>query len=163
MDIDDIDTKLLDQIQRNARLSTSELASQVELSPAGVHRRLKKLYDQGIIRQTVALVDRHKVGLDLLCILRATFRDNMDPRNREALARATAALPEVLECYTLTGDSDVLMKVAVRDHQALKSFLERFAKAQNVIARVETAIVLEEIKSTTALNVTRKQQTRDAP
>lgn len=150
--LDDTDLQLLALLQEEF-IGPTELAQRVGLSAAGVHRRLRRLRQEGIVQRPVALLNRHRLGIDLLCILHATFRDNMDPRNREALAQAVHALPEVLECYLLTGASDVLLKVAVRDHQALKCFLERFAKAQNVIARVETAIVLEDVKVTTAFNI----------
>lgn len=151
--IDSVDASLLNLLQRGDQLSTADLAQRVGLSPAGVHRRLKKLHETGIIRQRVALVDRHKVGIDLLCVLSASFKDNMNPRNRDVRERATAELPEVLECFMLTGETDVLIKIAVRDHTALKDFLHRFAKKQDVIARVQTAIVLEEIKVTTQLDI----------
>lgn len=152
--LDSTDIKLLQRLQVDARVSASELAHYVDLSPAGVHRRLKKLYGTGIIRQTVALVDRHKVGLDLLCFLSVTFKSNMHPGNRVKLVQAMAALPEVLECYTLTGPVDALIKVAVRDQEALKAFVQRLAEAQDVIDRVQTSLVLEEIKVTTSLALT---------
>ncbi len=159
--VDHVDARILNLLQKGEQLSTADLAQRVGLSPAGVHRRLKKLQESGIIHQRVALVDRHKVGIDLLCILSATFKDNMNPRNRDVLERATAELPEVLECFMLTGEADVLIKIAVRDHTALKEFLHRFAEKQDVIARVQTAIVLEEIKVTTQLNIEPEDGGRD--
>ncbi|MCA9836501.1 MAG: Lrp/AsnC family transcriptional regulator [Trueperaceae bacterium] len=149
--MDTIDRKLLSLLQHNAELKHSELAEAVGLSSTGVHKRLKRLKDEGFIKKTVVVLDRNKLELDLLCFLKVSFKSNMLANNLQDLPQAVASLPEVLECYTLTGSTDAIIKVAVPDHTALRDFLRRLALAQNVIDRVETCIVLEEFKEGTAL------------
>lgn len=149
--MDEINRKLLQLLQQNAQTSQAELAQQVGLSPGGVHKRIHKLHAEGYVRKTVGLLDRNRLGLDLLCFLKVTFKNNLEAKNLPALRRAVEGLPEVLECYTLTGTDDALLKVAVRDHIALRDFLRRFSESQRVIDRVETCIVLEEFKEGTAL------------
>jgi DNA-binding Lrp family transcriptional regulator len=75
----------------------------------------------------------------------------MTSENLAALPKAIEALPEVLECYTLTGSTDAILKIAVRDHTALREFLRKLSEVQSVIDRIETCIVLEEFKEGTAL------------
>jgi DNA-binding Lrp family transcriptional regulator len=151
--MDNTDAKLLELMQRDAGTGHAELAQAVGLSVAGVHKRLKRLETNGLIRKTVAQLDREKLGLDLLCFLSVTFKANTEPTNMAELRRATAGLPEVLECYTLTGSSDAILKVIVRDHKGLREFLARLSDAQNVLDRIQTSIVLEEIKETHELPI----------
>lgn len=151
--LDEVDATLLHLLQRDASIGHAELARSVGLSVAGVHKRVRRLQTSGLIRRTVAQLDRERLGLDLMCFLTASFKVNTDPDNMGALREATAALPEVLECYTLTGANDAILKVAVRDHKHLREFLARFSSAQNVISSIQTAIVLEEIKETHELPV----------
>ena len=100
-----------------------------------------------------AILDREKLGLDLLCFLFVRFKSNMETHNMEELQRALRALPAVLECYTTTGDTDAILKVVVPDHNALKALLREIAGAQGVIERIHTSICLEELKNVTELPV----------
>ena len=120
---------------------------------AGVHKRVRRLQTSGLIRRNVAQLDREGLGLDLLCFLTASFKTNTHTDNMRALREATAELPEVLECYTLTGANDAILKITVRDHKHLREFLLRFSSVQDVISSIQTAIVLEEIKETHELPV----------
>lgn len=151
--MDAIDVRLLNELQHDADIRTVDLGKLVGLSPAGVHKRLKRLRERGLIRGTVALLDRNALGLDLLCILTLKFRENLMTENLTALERCVNDFPEVLEAYTLTGSVDAIVKVTVSNHRSLREFLRRFAEAQDVVETVQTAIVLEEVKSTSELPV----------
>ncbi|WP_245872675.1 Lrp/AsnC family transcriptional regulator [Deinococcus planocerae] len=144
--LDEIDRTLLALLQEDASLSHVDLARQVGLSAPGVHKRLKHLRQGGYIKKVAAVLDRARLGLDLLCFLKVTFRSNLRPENVAELQRCIQELPEVLECYTVTGSSDAILKIAVTDHFALRDFLRRLAEGQQVIERAETCIVLEEFK-----------------
>ena len=143
--LDDIDRTLLTLLQDDAGLSHADLARRVGLSAAGVHKRLKRLWQGGYVRKLTAVLDRHRLGLDLMCFLKVTFRSNLQPENLADLQRCIRALPEILECYTVTGSSDAI-KVAVTDHVALRDFLRRLSEQQQAIERTETCIVLEAFK-----------------
>jgi DNA-binding Lrp family transcriptional regulator len=149
--MDVVDKQLLTLLQHNAETSHAELALSVGLSVTGVHKRLKRLKQEGIIKKVVAVLDRSKLGLDLMCFLKVTFKNNLSGPNLPILQDAIRELSEVLECYTLTGTDDAILKIAVRDHVALREFLRRFSESQAIIDRVETCIVLEEIKEGTLL------------
>ena len=149
--MDSVDKQLLTLLQLNAETSHAELAVAVGLSVTGIHKRLKRLKQEGIIKKVVAVLDRSKLGLDLMCFLKVTFKNNLFGPNLPVLQDAIRELSEVLECYTLTGTDDAILKIAVRDHVALREFLRRFSESQAIIDRVETCIVLEEIKDGTLL------------
>ncbi len=144
--LDEIDRTLLTLLQDDASTSHADLAQQVGLSATGVHKRLKHLRQGGYIKKVTAILDRSKLGLDLLCFLKVTFRGNLQPDNLAELQRCIQTLPEILECYTVTGSSDAIIKVAVRDHVALRDFLQRLSAQQQAIERAETCIVLQELK-----------------
>lgn len=144
--MDHIDRQLLATLQRDAEISHASLGQAVGLSAAGVHKRLARLRQQGYIQRTAALLDRGRLGLDLMGFLLVNFRSNLRPENLGELERAVAGIPQVLECYTVTGTSDAILKIAVRDHTELRDLLQTLARAQDVIERVQTCIVLEEFK-----------------
>jgi len=154
--IDDVDARLLVLLQENSQRTHVELARDVGLSPAAVHKRLKRLREDGPIERFTVLLDRHALGLNLLCFIELRFKHNMSPVNRESLIATLSGFPEVLECFTLTGDNDAIMKVVVRDQEHLKVFVQGLAEAQDVIERIRTALALEEYKSTTALPVAQR-------
>lgn len=149
--LDDVDAQLLALLQENSLRTHVELAQAVGLSSAAVHKRLKRLRDDGSIERYTVILNRHALGLKLLCFIELRFKHNMGPANRDSLSKALSRFPEVLECFTLTGDDDAIMKVLVRDQEHLKEFVQRLAEAQEVIDRIRTSLVLEEYKSTTAL------------
>ena len=145
--MDDTDKHLLSALQRDADVNRAELASEVGLSPAGLHKRLSRLKSQGYLQRSVALLDRRRLGLDLLAFMLVTFRSNLRFENQDALRRAVADIPQVLECYTLTGTSDAILKIVVRDHRELRDLLQTLARSQDVIDRIQTCVVLEEFKN----------------
>ena len=147
--LDDLDWRLLAHLQRDARVSTAELARQFKLSPPGVQKRLRRLEENGVIERYVTLVNREAVGLDLLCfvlVMLAHHRPDSVKRFRAGVTK----MPEVLECHHLTGEFDCLLKLVVANHDELQRFLERLMKVGGV-DRLRTSIVLSEIKSVTGL------------
>lgn len=145
--MDKLDQQLLSALQRDAEVSRAELAREVGLSHAGLHKRLGRLKSQGYIQRTVALLNRRSLGLDLLAFMLVTFRSNLRFENQDALRQAVAGIPQVLECYTLTGTSDAILKIVVRDHRELRDLLQTLAQAQDVIDRIQTCVVLKEFKN----------------
>ncbi|MCZ6794080.1 MAG: Lrp/AsnC family transcriptional regulator [Planctomycetota bacterium] len=148
--LDDMDWRVLRLLQNDARVSTAELARQVELSPPGLQKRLRKLEESGVIERYVTLVNRESVGLDLLCFVHVTLAHH-EPEYVSRFRDAMKLFPEVLECHHLTGEFDYLLKVVVENHKHLERFLvEKITRIPGV-DRVRTSIVLREIKTSTAL------------
>ncbi|MBE2267551.1 MAG: Lrp/AsnC family transcriptional regulator [Anaerolinea sp.] len=149
-ELDDLDKAILTELQEDSAISNVELARRISLSPPAVHARIKRLEDLGYVRQYVAVLDREKVGYDMLCLINVTLQmHQMD--NINLFREAVQQMPEVLECYFLTGEFDYLLKVVVRNRKELELFLMEKLTPIHGIARIATSIVLTEIKYTTAL------------
>lgn len=148
--LDDLDRQLLQYLQREARLTSVELARRLRLSSAGLHKRVRKLEAQGVIEGYTARLSRHALGLDLLCFVQVSLAHHQ-PARVERFPDRIRAMPEVLECHYLTGEVDYLLKVVVASHQELERFL--FDKLMKVagVDRVRTSIALKEVKSSTVL------------
>ena len=121
--LDRIDRRILECLQQDGGLSNQELAEKVGLSPSPCLRRVRALEEAGIILKRVTLLDRKKLGLSLTVILNIGM-DRHTPERFEAFEHAVAALPEVQECYLVTGqEADYQLKVVVPDMDAYQSFL----------------------------------------
>jgi DNA-binding Lrp family transcriptional regulator len=148
--LDELDRAILSHLQENARITNSELAQRVQLSPPGLQKRLRKLEDAGIINRYVTLVDREKVGIDLLCFIQVDLQ-YQDGDIAKAFVQAIQAMPEVLECYHVTGDSNYLLKVVVGNRRRLEHFLIDTLSPAPGVSKIHTAMVLNDVKMTTAL------------
>ncbi|CAN1210318.1 Lrp/AsnC family transcriptional regulator [Tumidithrix helvetica PCC 7403] len=148
--LDDRDRLLLQLLQENSRTSNAELARQLNLTPPGLQKRLKKLEDSGCIDGYVTLVNREALGLDLLCFTQVTLSHNQ-PECVGQFCERMQGLPEVLECHHLTGEFDYLLKVVVPDHQELERFLNEEITLIPGVDKVRTNIVLNQIKASTSL------------
>jgi len=150
--LDPTDKLILQILQEEGRLSNAELARRVNLSPPATHARLRRLEEGGYIRQYAALLDREKVGFDMLCFVQISLQLHQ-PQQVEAVRAAIREMPEVLECHHVTGEYDYLLKVVIHNRKDLERFvLERLTPVPGV-ARIHTSLVLTEVKATTALPV----------
>ena len=121
--LDRIDRRILECLQKDGGLSNQELAEKVGLSPSPCLRRVRALEEAGIILRRVTLLDRKKLGLSLTVIL-GIGMDRHTPDRFEQFEAAVAALPEVQECYLVTGqEADYQLKVVVPDMDAYQEFL----------------------------------------
>lgn len=152
-DIDDTDRAILTELQTDSSISNVELARRISLSPPAVHARIKRLEELGYVRQYAAILDREKLGYELLCLINVTLEvhhvDNIN-HFRDAISQ----MPEVLECFFVTGEFDYQLKVAVHSRRELEQFLMEKLTPVPGIARIATSIVLTEIKFTTSLSLT---------
>lgn len=147
---DDIDRMMLAQLQQHGRISNADLARQTGLSAPAIHARLKRLEESGVIRQYIALLDREAVGFDMLCFINVSIQIHQ-PEAVAAFRKAIQQMPEVLECYHVTGEYDYLLKVAIRNRQDLERFVVDQLTPVKGIARIHTSLALTEVKATTAL------------
>lgn len=148
--LDDTNRAILRHLQHDARMTNSELARRVELSAPGVQKRLQKLEESGLIDRYVAIVDREKAGFDLLCFIQVNLQRH-DVQVVEAFRAAVQTMPEVLECYHLTGETDYLLKVALRNRKHLEHFLLEQLTPTPGVDKIRTSLVLSDVKVSTAL------------
>ena len=156
MELDRTDIKILQLLQSNSRISNQELAEAVSLSPSPCLRRVKQLEDAGIIGKYVALVNPKAVGLDLLAYVNVKLEKRVTQSGRfafEDFGAAVQAWPEVVACYSMTGDLDYLMRVQVKDLNHFSAFvMDKLLKHSGVLD-VRSSFALERIKETTALPI----------
>lgn len=150
--LDEIDKQILTIVQRDARISNVALAQQIHLSPPAAFTRLKRLEERGFIRQYCALLDHERVGYDLLAFVHVTLRMH-EPDQVAEFRAAIREMPQVLECYFVTGEYDYLLKVVVRNRQDLERFLVDTLTPAPGVGRIHTNIVFSEVKTTTAIAV----------
>jgi len=149
--LDAIDRRILRELQKDSTIPIAELAQLVGLSQTPCWKRIKRLTDAEIITKRVALLDRSKLDLGLAVFV--SVRTNRhDQEWLDAFAGAAASMPEVVEFYRLSGDTDYLMKVLVRDIAAYDAFYKRLI-ASVPLSDVSSAFAMEQIKSTTAVPV----------
>jgi Lrp/AsnC family transcriptional regulator len=149
--LDAIDRRHLRELQRDATTPIAELAQVVGLSQTPCWKRIKRLTDAGVITSRVALLDRDQLDLGLVTFV--SIRTNRhDQEWLDAFAKAAASMPEVVEFYRLSGDTDYLLKVVVRDIAAYDAFYKRLIAAVP-LSDVSSAFAMEQIKSTTALPI----------
>lgn len=148
--LDSFDRKILTILQRDATLSTAEIADRVGMSQSPCWRRIQRLREAGFIRGEVALLDRSKVGLNAQIFaqvkLSAHGRTHLDE-----FSAAIRGFPEVLECFVLMGPVDFLLRIVAEDINAYERFF--FEKLSRVpgVQEVNSVVALSEIKATTEL------------
>lgn len=145
MQLDETDLQILRELQTNARLTTKELASRVHLSTTPVFERVKRLEREGYISRYVALLDARKLGrgFAVFCALKM---NSLSLSTVEALREAVAGMPEVVECYNVSGKSDFLLKILAPDMDRYRQFVLDLLARLPHIASVESIFVMDELK-----------------
>jgi len=149
--LDPIDKKILKLLQDNSQISNQDLADKVALSPSPCSRRVKQLEKEGYITKHVALLNSKKIGLNLT-ILVSVGLDSHSPEKMSGFEKEMVSLPEVVQCYLITGQSaDYLLKVVVPDLVYYQSFLLDKLTCIKGVSSVHSSFVLSSITDTTAL------------
>ena len=151
--LDAIDRRILAALQSDGRISLTDLAGKVGLSPSPCLRRIRILERVGIIARYVAVLDQDKVGLPVSVFISI----KLESQRQQALDRFTKAIarwPEVLECYLMTGPRDYLLRVVVADLAAYDRFLKQKLTTVDGVASIESSFALEQVKYTNVLPIT---------
>lgn len=149
--MDRTDKKILELLQSNCQINNQKLADLVALSPSSCLRRVKLLEDNGYIKKQVALLEPEKIGLNLTVIVLVGL-NNHQPAIMSEFEETIRFLPEVVQCYLITGQSaDYLLKIIVPDLNAYQSFLLGKLTCINGVDSVHSSFILRTICDTTAL------------
>lgn len=146
------DKKILHLLQSDAKLGIGELAEQAHLAQSTCYRRVKRLESMGVIKGYVALVDQISVGYPDDVFVQIT----LDSQKREQLHEFEAAvkdIPEVMECYLMSGESDYLLRVIVRDARDYEQLHSRMLTGLPGVARVHSAFALRTVVRRTEIQV----------
>ncbi len=150
--IDRYDRILLHALQLNARASNVELSDQASLSAPQCYRRVRRLETVGIIRGYAAQIAPAAIGLDVVAFVSLSIDREQFKKVRE-LEQAIRQFPEILECYTISGDFDYLLKVVATDLKSFSNFLTDRLMQVPGVSGVRSMVCLEEIKQAGALPV----------
>lgn len=152
LDLDAIDVRILTELQEDASLTNVELAQRVGLSPSPCLARVRALEAAGIIMRRVTLLDPLSLGANLSVFIRVALEKQIEAQ-LEAFEDTVLGLPEVMECYLMTGDSDYLLRVVVPDLMALQHFIiDKLSKTPGV-ANIRSSFALKQVKYKTALPI----------
>ncbi len=149
-DLDAIDARILDILQHDAGLSVAEVADRVGLSASPCWRRIKRLEDQGLILKRVTLLDAVQLGLDFEVY--AIVKLNLpSTENLERFEAAVAGWAEVVQCATITGREDYVLRIVTSDMHAFDKFLREKLLALGIVSDCESHIVTRGVKNVTTL------------
>jgi DNA-binding Lrp family transcriptional regulator len=150
--LDEIDRKILRQLQENARIPNASLAERVGLSPAPCLRRVRALEEGRVIRKHVTLINPAAVNLGVTVFVQISLDLQVEGR-LDIFERAIMRCPEVLECYLMTGDADYLVRVVVPDVAAYERFLKNTLTRIEGVAGIKSSFALKQVKYSTVLPI----------
>ena len=145
MKLDRTDTLLLVALQRDARLSNRELAERVHLSESACLRRVRALEETGVIDGYTALVNQGKVGLPGNVFVSITL-NRQEQADLAAFEAAVTRVPEVMECYLMTGQQDYLLRVVVSDPADFERLHSQHLTRLPGVARVQSSFALRTVR-----------------
>lgn len=150
MKLDSIDKQLLELLQKDSSTNINLLAQQVNLTKTPVYERIKRYLKEGVIKKYVAILDRRKIKT-LTFVFCSVSLDNQKFTAIDEFKSAIADIPEVIECYLMSGANDFLLKVAVKDLQAYHVFSSGKLAALSSVSQINSSFVLEEVKCSTVI------------
>ena len=148
--LDTLDISLLEILQQDGALSVAEVAARAHQSTTTCWRRIQQLELDGVIKRRVALLDRNALGLDVTIFAHV----KLAATGRDAIATFEAAIrdrSEVLECYTVTGEWDFLLKIVTRNIKAFEAFYLDYLSRIPCVQSVNSSVAVTVIKESTAL------------
>ena len=150
--LDEIDIQILRILQKNAKLTTKELADAVHLTPTPVFERQKRLERQGYIKRYVAILDSEKLGQGLLVFCKVKLKQ-INHDIADAFVRRIHRIPEVTECYNTSGAYDYLLKVRAKDMKQYQEFVLTKLGDIETVASIESTFVMSEVKQIYGINL----------
>jgi len=145
-----LDIKLLNLLQEDAMLPVAEIAEKIGSSKSVCWRRIQRLQEDGVIKSRVALLNHNKVGLDVILFTQV----KMTAHGRKSLPNfieAIKALPQIMECHTLMGNVDFLLKIAVKDIQEYQDLWWHHLSQIEGVQEINSTIAMTTEKHTTKL------------
>lgn len=150
--LDKIDLQILRTLQRNAKLTTKELADAVHLTPTPVFERQKRLERNGYIKKYIAVLDPELLGKGLLVFCKVKLKQ-INREIADDFTRRIQHIPEVIECYNTSGNYDYLLKIRAADMQEYQQFILNKLGIIETVGSVESTFVMSEIKQTYGINI----------
>ena len=150
--LDQKDKKIINLLQENCELNTKQIAHKINLSTTPTYERIKRIEKEGFITKKVALVNRKKVGKDLIVFCNISLKQHLMQYLNE-FEEKIKQLDQVMECHHVGGDYDYLLKIAVTDIDEYRDFLTKEFSNFNSISKINSLFVMKEICSKTAIKL----------
>jgi len=147
------DIDILQLLQHDASMTSTEIAKRLNMSQSPCWRRINQIEQSGLIRRRVALLDRSKLGMDVVVFATLNLSAH-GRRNLEQFEQEITRFPEVVECYTMTGIWDYMLKIITRDVRHYERFIREHLLTMPLIQELHSHIAVTEIKNTTELPLT---------
>lgn len=148
--LDDKDLAILRLLQQNARITVKEISDKVHLSTTPVHERIKRMEETGIIKQYIALVDPEKVRKGLMVICYVSLKQHSKNAGAKFI-KTILELNEVIECFSISGEFDFMLKVVAEDMNAYYDFhVNKLSEMENM-GHVQSVFVMGMVKQTHVL------------
>ena len=148
--LDEVDVRLLHLLQADGRITNADLAKTVGLSPPSVLQRVRALEKSGLIRGYVTILDAERLGFRITAYAAISLSLHQDMAI-ERFRRAISEVPEVLECYHVSGDYDFLCKIQVKDMRAYEALIREKLSRIRGIRQINSSFVFGVTKQTTAI------------
>ncbi len=150
--LDETDLQLLRTLQKNAKLTTKELADAVHLTPTPVFERQKRLERRGYIKRYVAVLDPDKLGQSLQVFCKVKLKQ-INHEIAESFVRRINRIPEVIECYNTSGAYDYLLKIRAADMRQYQEFILNKLGEIDSVSSIESTFVMSEVKHIYGINI----------
>lgn len=150
--LDKVDLQILRTLQANARLTTKELASRVSLSSTPVFERLKRLESNGYIKKYIAVLDAGKLDRGFVVFCNVKMR-RLSREIAQDFTEIIRNIPEVTECYNISGSFDYMLKIHAPDMKYYQEFVLNVLGTIENLSTLESTFVMDEIKHTYGINI----------
>ncbi|MEO9654530.1 Lrp/AsnC family transcriptional regulator [Marinomonas sp.] len=150
LELDSYDWRLLSALQSNARLSNVALSEQVNLSPSQCSRRLQRLEQSNMVEAYVTQLNARQLGYQVTAFVNVTLNKNI-PNASQTFQLAIDNMPTILECYSVSGDSDFWLKTISEDLPSLSTFLTESLAGLEVVRDLTSTLVLDRVKNSPAI------------
>ena len=150
--LDRTDILILRELQKDAKLTTKELAAKVNLSPSPTFERQKRLEREGYIKRYVAVVDPIKVGNGIMVLCNVRLKHHSKEFSRQ-FTSVIAGIDEVVECFNTSGEYDYMLKIYARDMRHYQEFILGTLGDLDCIGSLQSIFVIGEVKNTLAVPI----------
>lgn len=150
--MDDLDIKILRTMQANPTFSAEETSRHVGLSHTPCWRRVKKLEADGVIIDRAILLDPRKLNLNLTVFVQIKLKQH-DEKTLEDIESAARACPQIVECFSMTGEADYVCRVIVADVDEYERLLKRTLLHFPGVASINSSVALKQVKLTTKIPI----------
>jgi Lrp/AsnC family transcriptional regulator, leucine-responsive regulatory protein len=145
--VDRYDLRLLDELQRDGHATNSTLGEKIHLSTSQVSRRVQRLQEAGVIDHYAAILDPAAVGLHVVAFTQVTL-DRQGANSGDKFEREVAKLPQVLECFSLAGEADYILRIVTPDLASFSEFMNKHLLRLSGVTNVTSSVALRKVKQT---------------